>query len=118
MPMNHTLTQLIQQTTRNQFWVAEEFKQAFDTVGMTSVDGVFSFDKGQELVKANIASFRSRTAFDTSEPRSTLFLKRYDHAPRTLQLKNWLQGRKRRSNSMIELEPIIRLAAKGIGEEG
>ncbi len=113
--MTHAPRQLINQTTQDQFWVAEEFEQAFDNLGMTSVDGVFAFDQGQELVKANIASFRSRTAFDTSEPHSTLFLKRYDQAPRTLQLMNWLQGRKRRSHSMIELEPIVRLAAQGIG---
>jgi hypothetical protein len=113
--MTHALKQLIDQSTQEQFWVAEEFKQAFDGLGMTSVDGVFAFDQGHELVKANIASFRSRTAFDTSDPASTLFLKRYDQAPRILQLKNWLQGRKRRSNSMIELEPIVRLAAQGIG---
>ncbi|MCP4449838.1 MAG: hypothetical protein GY809_00130 [Planctomycetes bacterium] len=113
--MNRALKQLIQQTTQDQFWVAKDFKQAFDRLGMTSVDGVFVFSQGQELVKANIASFRSRTAFDTSEPASTHFLKRYDHAPLRVQIKNWLQGRKRRSNSMIELEPIVRLGAQGIG---
>jgi hypothetical protein len=113
--MNNALEQLIRQATANQFWVADDFKQAFSDLGMTSMDGVFAFDQGQELVKKNIAGFRSRTAIDIAEPRSTLFMKRYDHAPWTVQLKNWLNGRKRRSNSMIELEPIVRLAALGIG---
>ena len=113
--MNPALKQLINQTTKDQFWVAEDFKQAFDRLEMNSVDEVFAFGGGQELVKANIASFRTRTVFDTSRPASTLFLKRYDQAPVTVQVKNWLQGRKRRSNSMIELEPMVKLAAQGIG---
>jgi hypothetical protein len=113
--MNKTLKQLVDQTTTNQFWVADDFKQAFDALGMTSVENVFSFKKGQELVKPNIANFRSRTAIDTQHPESTFFLKRYNHAPVMVQLKNWLSGKKRRSNSMIELEPIVRLTTQGIG---
>ena len=113
--MNQTLKQLIGQTTTDQFWVSEDFKQAFDALGMTSVEGVFAFSQGQELVKENIAGFRSRTAFETRDPEGTFFLKRYDQAPVKVQLKNWLQGRKRRSNSMIELEPMVKLAALGIG---
>lgn len=103
------------QTTANQFWVAEDFKQAFHELGLASMDGVFAFDQGQELVKKNIASFRSRTAFHTQTPESTLFMKRYNQAPLKTQLKNWLNGRKRRSNSMIELAPIVKLAALGMG---
>ena len=113
--MTQTLKQLIRQRTRDQFWVAEDFKHAFDTLGMTSVEAVFAFSQGQELVKKNIASFRSRTALDTTEPTSTIFLKRYDRAPKAVQLRNWLQGGRRRSNSMIELEPMVELAALGIG---
>ncbi|NQV32362.1 MAG: hypothetical protein HQ515_06685, partial [Phycisphaeraceae bacterium] len=113
--MNTALKQLINKTTQDQFWVTEDFKQAFGRLDMTSVDDVFAFGGGQELVKANIASFRTRTVFDTSRPASTLFLKRYDQAPVTVQIKNWVQGRKRRSNSMIELEPMVKLAALGIG---
>jgi len=115
LTMNRTLKQLVDQTTTNQFWVADDFEQAFDALGMTSVETVFSFKQGQELVKSNIASFRSRTAVDTQNPESTFFLKRYNHAPVMVQLKNWLSGKKRRSNSMIELEPIVRLATQGIG---
>jgi hypothetical protein len=113
--MTPALKQLIHQTTQDQFWVAEDFRQAFDALGMTSVEGVFAFSQGHELVKPNIAGFRSRTALDTTEPSTTLFLKRYNQAPMTVQLKNWFQGRKRRSNSMIELEPMVKLAAQGIG---
>ncbi len=113
--MNKTLKQLVDQSKTNQFWIADDFKQAFDALGMTSVENVFSFEQGHELVKPNIASFRSRTAVDTQHPQSTFFLKRYNRAPVSVQLKNWISGKKRRSNSMIELEPIVRLATQGIG---
>lgn len=113
--MIQTLAQLIRQRTTDQFWVSEDFKQAFDRLGMTSADDVFAFDQGQELAKAGLAEFRSRTAIETTAPDSTVFLKRYDQAPKGFQLKNWLQGGKRRSNSMIELEPMVRLAILGVG---
>lgn len=113
--MNSALTQLIEQRTANLFWVDKELEQALSDLGMDSMAGVFAFDQGEELVKKNIASFRSRTQLVTKHPKITLFMKRYTQAPAKVQIKNWLHTKARQSNAMIELIPMVELAEKGIG---
>ena len=108
------MDKLIEQKTRNSFYVAPEFEAAFTEQGLTSVDAVFKFDGGHDLFKKNIGTYRSRLRFMVNDPPRTLFLKRYDRAPIKVQLFNWLNGRTRRTCSMCELEPILELSNHGI----
>jgi hypothetical protein len=43
--------------------MAETFKEAFGRLGLTSLDAVFAFDSGRDLVKPSIGRFRRRLQF-------------------------------------------------------
>jgi hypothetical protein len=96
------------------FFVAPEYKAEFARLGLTAVDAVFSFAGGKNLVKNNLASYRSRIQFEMGTPPGTVFLKRYDNAPVLGQLKNWLCHRDRKSYSFFECEAADKLTATGI----
>ncbi|MBN2181345.1 MAG: lipopolysaccharide heptosyltransferase II [Sedimentisphaerales bacterium] len=100
------------------FFIDPAYKSAFDTLGLDSINAVFSFDTAKNLKKKNLARFRSRLQFeiklsDTSEPL-TLFLKRYDNPPIRIQLKNWLATHGRKSCASVEFEASQRLTEAGI----
>ena len=96
------------------FFVDSDYEQGLRQAGLTSFDTVFSFDKGKNLTKNNLASFRSRTEFQISQPPTTAFLKRYNQPPIVTQIKNWLSHRQRKSFALAEFEPVGRLAAISI----
>lgn len=83
-------------------------------MGLTTVDAVFSFSAAKNLVKSNLAPFRSRLQFEIDAPPTTVFLKRYDKPPILVQLRNWLLAHKRTSCSFFEFEPTNKLTAAGI----
>ncbi len=72
------------------FCIRTDFVDCFKKLGLENIDSVFSFDKGKNLTKNNLAAFRQRIVFDTVNPKTTLFLKRYQDVPKSTQLKNWL----------------------------
>lgn len=96
------------------FFVDADYRQAFSDIGLTSIDSVFSFDRGQNLAKENLAAHRSRLQFEIHSPQTTLFLKRYKNTPPLAQLKNWLSHRRRISLACCDIEPAKKLAAIGI----
>ena len=96
------------------FFVDPEHRPAFDKLGLTSVDAVFSFDAGVNLSKNNLAEFRTRLRFEIDSPRTVLFLKRYDRPPVSAQIKNWLAHRAMVSCSSAESTPIRELTAADI----
>ena len=96
------------------FFVDADFEQPLRQTGLSSFDAVFSFDKGKNLTKNNLASFRTRTEFQINQPQTTVFLKRYDNPPIAAQLKNWLAHRRINSFASLEFEPTARLNAIGI----
>ncbi|MBN1974287.1 MAG: hypothetical protein JW787_11650 [Sedimentisphaerales bacterium] len=99
----------------NDFFVDADFELSFRKLGLTSIESVFAFDTAKNLTKKNLASFRSRLQFEISSPRSTtLFLKRYDNPPITVQLKNWFSGRGRKSLGFLEYETSEKLRRAGI----
>jgi heptosyltransferase-2 len=106
---------LSQATLRESFFIDPDYKAAFDRIGLTSTDAVFSFNAGKKLVKNNLAPYRSRLQFEISPPPVTLFLKRYDQPPISTQLLNWLWARKHVSCGAFDIEPANQLAAAGIG---
>lgn len=96
------------------FFVDADYKSALTESGLTSIDAVFAFSGGENLAKDNLADYRSRLKFEINSPPAILFLKRYNHPPVGVQLKNWLNCRGIASMSFANLEPAKKLAAAGI----
>ncbi len=98
----------------NSFKVDTDYQAALRDVGITSIDSVFSFSLGTDLHKKNLAPYRSRIQFKITSPDKTLFLKRYNCPPVLVQLKSWLNHRRRASLSSFEFEPADQLNTAGI----
>ncbi|MCJ7729457.1 MAG: glycosyltransferase, partial [Sedimentisphaerales bacterium] len=125
-----------------EFFVDPGYKVGLEKLGLTSVDAVFAFQAGKNLTKDNLASHRSRIEFQISpvggqiespapatarpvytqtssdsayaETSTTVFLKRYDRPPISVQLKNWLSAKKRISCGFLEFDTTGKLSALGI----
>lgn len=99
-------------------FIDTEYESGLRNLGLTSVCAVFSFDRATNLSKSNLAGFRSRFQFEIDAPtsgrRTTVFMKRYERPPISLQIKNWLGARGRRSCAKIEFETASRLKEYGI----
>jgi len=108
------ISNLSRAMSREFFFIDTDYKAAFGELGLTSVDAVFSFDAGKDLVKSNLAPYRSRLKFEINPPSTTLFLKRYESPPILVQLRNWLWARKRVSCGAFDIEPANQLAAAAI----
>jgi len=96
------------------FFIRSNFVDCFKRLGLESMDDIFSFEKGKNLSKENLAKFRQRIMFETDNPKTTLFLKRYRNIPKLIQLKNWLNRKKRISAMACDLEPGKKLQELGI----
>ncbi len=96
------------------FFVDADFEQSLRQTGLASFDAVFSFDKGKNLTKNNLAPFRSRTELQITQPPAVAFLKRYNQPPISAQLKNWFSHRRIDSFASFEFEPTARLNTIGI----
>ncbi len=59
-------------------------------MGLDSVEAVFAFEQGQNLIKSNLAPWRHRIRFQLPNGQYA-YLKRYDHPPKSVQLKAWTQ---------------------------
>ena len=98
--------------------VASPFQAALNALSLTSLDAVFAFDGGKDLVKDNIGTHRRRFQLETTLPDTThptkLYLKRYDRPPRLQQLRYWLAHGHRISFGQGEHETACRLATAGI----
>lgn len=96
------------------FTVRSDFVDCFKQLGLESMDDIFNFAQGKSLTKPNLASFRERIVFDTQNPKTTLFLKRYQNIPKLNQLKNWLARRKKISAMACDHQPAEELRKLGI----
>ncbi len=96
------------------FFIDADYKTAFSKLGLTSIDAVFSFNAGKNLAKNNLSGYRTRLRFEVNPPPATLFLKRYDAPPISVQFKNWLSVRSRKSCAALNFEPANELASAGI----
>jgi len=98
------------------FYVDADYENSFRQSGLTSIDAVFTFSSGRDLVKTNLAPYRSRIKFQLNPqaPGPTVFLKRYDRPPVLVQLKNWLRCRAVKSLGISDFETACRLQAAGI----
>ncbi|MHC4719958.1 MAG: lipopolysaccharide heptosyltransferase II [Planctomycetota bacterium] len=95
-------------------FIDADYETAFSQLGLTSIDAVFAFSKGDDLTKDNLSRYRRRLKFEINTPSTTVFLKRYDSPPATVQLRNWLSARSRKSCALCDLEPANDLAEMGI----
>lgn len=108
--------------TRQQFtevskyiFIDSDYISSFNNIGLNSIDKIFSFEAGQNLSKINLASFRSRLAFEIDSPyHTTLFLKRYSNPPIKAQLENWLTCKRKKSLGCTEYETSQLLMEAGI----
>jgi hypothetical protein len=96
------------------FFVRSDFVDCFKRLGLDSIEKIFSFEKGKDLTKDNLPASRRRIMFETDNPKTTLFLKRFQNVPKFIQLKNWLNRRKKMSTMACDLEPAEILRKLGI----
>jgi tRNA A-37 threonylcarbamoyl transferase component Bud32 len=100
--------------TSQSFYVDSGYVRAFEKLGLTSFDAVFSFNCGNDPGGSSLPEYRSRLQFKTSEPEKTLFLKRYNRPDALTQIKNWLWHNARKSMMSFDLDPSDDLAQAGI----
>jgi len=100
--------------TSDSLFVDPDYVTAFDRLGLTSIDAIFSLSMGKEPGGSSLPKYRNRLQFEVSDPAKTLFLKRYDHPGALTQIKNWLSHHARKSMMSFDLEPIENLACAGI----
>ena len=93
-------------------FVDERRLEDFRDAGLDSMDGVFSYSAGDELVKENIGKYRSRTMFDIGP--ATYFLKRYNNVPKLKQLTNWIDHSQKESTSSFDRGPVDIFKKAGI----
>jgi len=95
-------------------FIDRDYRAAFGKLGLTSIDAVFSFNAGRNLTKNNLAKYRTRLEFEINSPAVTVFLKRYDGPPISVQLRNWLAAHGRISCGVFGFKSANELAAVGI----
>ncbi len=96
------------------FFVAAQFKQPLETLGLKSIDSIFSFSGGQNLHKKELDKHRSRLQLELNNPSATLFLKRYQSPPLLSQIKNWLNNHSICSLALSEANTALKLSNLGI----
>jgi hypothetical protein len=96
------------------FFVQESFIDRLKKLGLNSIDDVFNFSQGRDLQKPNLAKHRDRIQIDLTKPPKTLFLKRYNHPPIWLQIKNWFSHKKRAATADFDRFPCEQLKKAGI----
>jgi len=100
--------------TSQSFYVDSGYVKAFEKLGLTSFDALFSFNSGKDPGGSSLPEYRSRLQFKTSDPEKTLFLKRYNHPDVLTQTKNWFWHNSRKSMMSFDLDPTDDLARAGI----
>ena len=100
------------------YFMDVDYQEALIGAGLNSIDSIFAFENAQNLTKDNLAKFRSRLKFEIDSSESvqpvTVFLKRYNHPPVFVQLKNWLASHGRKSCGLFEADAAGELNRAGI----
>jgi heptose I phosphotransferase len=100
--------------TSQSFFIDSDYVKAFEKLGLTSFDALFSFDSGRDPGGSSLPQHRSRLEFKTSDPEKTLYLKRYHHPDALTQIKNWFWHNSRKSMMSFDFEPTKGLNQAGI----
>jgi len=96
------------------FFIDPVYKNGLAQLGLDSLDAVFEFQSGKNLIKNDLAPHRGRLEFQIEFPQTSLFLKRYNHPPVLAQVKNWIASKKRISCAYAESQSITKLHELGI----
>jgi hypothetical protein len=108
--MNYSLIQ-----SAPDYWICPDFADELKLVGLDSLESVFAFGGGKALVKKELTPWRNRTEFVLPGKNIRCFLKRYDHPPMFVQLRNWLDHGKRALTAEYDVLPCVPLNQNGIG---
>ncbi len=100
--------------TSQSFFLDSGYVTAFEKLGLTSFDALFSFNSGKDPGGSSLPEYRSRLEFKISNPEKTLFLKRYNHPGALTQIKNWFWHNARKSMMSFDFDPTEDLARAGI----
>jgi heptose I phosphotransferase len=95
-------------------YIDADYRQGFANAGLGSIDDVFEFTGGKQLIKSNIGSFRTRIQFDIPGMDNCFFMKRYASPPIPKQLKNWLSHGKHASMAHFDHFAADALSKTGI----
>lgn len=95
-------------------FVDQNYELGFRSLGLNSLDSVFSFDKGQNLTKKNLAGYRTRMQFQICTPPKNVFLKRYERPPLSVQLDKWICNHGPITCGMFEVKAAEILNAAGV----
>jgi hypothetical protein len=79
--MNETFSKTSKRNALSHFYIEPEYIEALKQRGLSSIDDIFAFQGGRNLVKDNLAPYRSRIQFQAGTPVKTFFLKRYFKPP-------------------------------------
>jgi hypothetical protein len=86
------------------FFADEQSAELLQKAGLTSIDEVFKYSGGDELVKENIGKHRSRTMIEIEG--KTYFLKRYTNTPMSKQIANWIDHGQKKSTADYDRGPV------------
>jgi len=100
--------------TSQSFFLDSGYVKAFEKLGLTSFDALFTFNSGKDPGGSNLPEYRSRLEFKISDPDKTLFLKRYNRPDALTQIKNWFWHNTRKSTMSFDLDPGDELTRAGI----
>ena len=90
------------------FFVDPSYQSVLSESGIDSLDAVFEYNQGDTLGKANLAAWRHRIRFQLSNGQ-TVYLKRYDNPPLSIQIKGWAQHGKHAFLSDYDKGPLEEL---------
>lgn len=95
------------------FFTDPDFTALLSQMKLDSIEAVFAFEGGSSLIKANLASWRTRIYFQLPDGRFA-YLKRYNRPPVRVQIKNWIQHRRRAFLSDYDCGPAEELSGARI----
>lgn len=86
------------------FYADTDYRSLLSQAGLDSAAAVFAFQEGENLGKSNLAGWRQRIRFQLPNGEFA-YLKRYVQPPKTVQLKAWMQHRRRAFLSYFDRGP-------------
>lgn len=96
------------------FFADPGYVPALAAMGLTTLDGVFAFDKAEAVGPLKLAAYRSRTCFRLQPDGPTVYLKRYRRPPLLRQLVNWFEHRRRACTAVFDGHRTEALDAAGV----
>lgn len=97
------------------YWACSEFTEDLRALGLHTLQDVFAFQDGIALTKKELTPWRNRMEFVLPRKNIRCFLKRYEHPPKMVQIRNWLCHHQRALTAEYDVLPCRPLNQNGIG---